>query len=524
MLRWDVSEGDGWRLAKFLIEDSPLDVSALAEIALPGELAGRTDQGLILSGRGPVWLFAHLTHLAHPYAWVATFDSHLGVGVVVQSHTPDGPGVGDRIAVPPAVKSKHTVHADPHLDPEDQGEVSGGRQSTEATSEQWLDEVRLRRLRPARWISVQLLLFPTLALVVLIAAHWIAYALWEAVHGWGLLVAPAGLILFCTLVLILYRVRHEHRNRGLLALSAAAVVLGDMLAMAFHEWVHPSGMWAVVVGVLLGVVLLASMTQLHHMRKTFFGVRSLQRFSWSPEDRRWDAGDAAARPRVRHLILPLSAPDRRPGFDENGAFFLDTESPDGRVVLAGEKLGGEEGDIAAMSRLGHPKWQQVLRAIEPHVGSLEAVWLIGSDGDAAGLTATELDRVVRPGGRVQEPDKPGSAAFMGDAARLLHPYLEKPAARIHCCRAEQSADKFCFTDPETLRDWVQALIARIRQEDPSVKETEILIDTTGGQKPVSIVGAMSTLNSEAMFQYVDTAPPHIVHLFDHRVDRPPEMH
>ena len=42
-------------------------------------------KGVILSGRGPVWLFCALVHHYHPTAWVATFDPRLG-GVVIESH------------------------------------------------------------------------------------------------------------------------------------------------------------------------------------------------------------------------------------------------------------------------------------------------------------------------------------------------------------------------------------------------------------------------------------------------------
>lgn len=58
------------------------------------------NKGLILSGRGPVWLYAALVHEAHPFAWVATFDPRLGA-VVVECHVSGAPPVG---AVIPAEK------------------------------------------------------------------------------------------------------------------------------------------------------------------------------------------------------------------------------------------------------------------------------------------------------------------------------------------------------------------------------------------------------------------------------------
>ena len=42
--------------------------------------------GVVVSGRGPVWLFAAVCHAYHPTAWVATHDPRLGGGVVAASH------------------------------------------------------------------------------------------------------------------------------------------------------------------------------------------------------------------------------------------------------------------------------------------------------------------------------------------------------------------------------------------------------------------------------------------------------
>ncbi len=71
----------------------------LVEFEIPGGVCAPSDlvdlsppevdpkQGVALSGRGPVWLFAFLSHFYHPTAWVGTNDPRLGI-VVVESHTP----------------------------------------------------------------------------------------------------------------------------------------------------------------------------------------------------------------------------------------------------------------------------------------------------------------------------------------------------------------------------------------------------------------------------------------------------
>jgi CRISPR-associated protein Csx3 len=46
-------------------------------------------KGVILSGRGPIWLYGFLIHFYHPTLWVATYDPRLRGAVVVESHTSD---------------------------------------------------------------------------------------------------------------------------------------------------------------------------------------------------------------------------------------------------------------------------------------------------------------------------------------------------------------------------------------------------------------------------------------------------
>ncbi|MEM4094748.1 MAG: CRISPR-associated ring nuclease Crn3/Csx3 [Thermoplasmatales archaeon] len=53
-------------------------------------------KGVILSGRGPIWLYCFLTHHYHPTKFVAIYDPRLGGAVVVESHT-SGLKVGNLI-------------------------------------------------------------------------------------------------------------------------------------------------------------------------------------------------------------------------------------------------------------------------------------------------------------------------------------------------------------------------------------------------------------------------------------------
>lgn len=44
--------------------------------------------GVVITGRGPIWLYVALAHHYHPALWVATYDPRLMGAVVSQTHTP----------------------------------------------------------------------------------------------------------------------------------------------------------------------------------------------------------------------------------------------------------------------------------------------------------------------------------------------------------------------------------------------------------------------------------------------------
>lgn len=44
-------------------------------------------KGVVLSGRGPIWLYCYLVHHYHPTKFVAVYDPRIGGAVVVESHT-----------------------------------------------------------------------------------------------------------------------------------------------------------------------------------------------------------------------------------------------------------------------------------------------------------------------------------------------------------------------------------------------------------------------------------------------------
>ena len=82
-MEWNVEEKDEFTVVEFNL-DWPMEPADLRNLSIPQVDPTR---GVILSGRGPVWLYAYLVHHYHPVAWIATYDPRVGGAVVVQSHT-----------------------------------------------------------------------------------------------------------------------------------------------------------------------------------------------------------------------------------------------------------------------------------------------------------------------------------------------------------------------------------------------------------------------------------------------------
>ena len=92
-INFKIEEKESFTLIEFEL-DGPISPEELKNLEVP-----KVDfkKGVVISGRGPVWLYAFLVHEYHPARWVGTFDPRLGA-VVVQSHTTEVQ-VGDVIEV-----------------------------------------------------------------------------------------------------------------------------------------------------------------------------------------------------------------------------------------------------------------------------------------------------------------------------------------------------------------------------------------------------------------------------------------
>lgn len=88
---------EGATLLELNIDGGVCEPSDLATLA-PPEVPGTG--GVVISGRGPVWLYAALAHHYHTTQWVGTFDPRLGGAVVTSRHSRNAPPVGQVVAVP----------------------------------------------------------------------------------------------------------------------------------------------------------------------------------------------------------------------------------------------------------------------------------------------------------------------------------------------------------------------------------------------------------------------------------------
>lgn len=124
-------------------------------------------------------------------------------------------------------------------------------------------------------------------------------------------------------------------------------------------------------------------------------------------------------------------------------------------------------------QLKHWPWLQQLRAVEPHLGTLQRVVLVGSkDGERIRGTVHDLD----------------------DCRRFLKEYLPK-------LEIDDAPYFPNFEEINDLKYMVDRVIERVKKH--GCEEKDVIFDVTGGTKTASIAVALSTLDRpEVDFQYV----------------------
>ena len=86
---------------EFCLDNGIIQTEDLQNLLPPDAVQNQfAHKGVVLSGRGPVWLYGFLIHYYHPTLWVATHDPRLQAAVVVATHDPSTK-VGDLILLEP---------------------------------------------------------------------------------------------------------------------------------------------------------------------------------------------------------------------------------------------------------------------------------------------------------------------------------------------------------------------------------------------------------------------------------------
>jgi hypothetical protein len=242
-----------------------------------------------------------------------------------------------------------------------------------------------------------------------------------------------------------------------------------------------------------------------------FEERNLPKRSLSQKkaQAKFSSPNTAASPKtdaIQHLILPLTLPTNdlvpiiengviifpgshskskdkskegstegsKEGSKEGSTEGSTDESKEGSILLDGtsDKLAS---DISKLNETRH-SWQQMLRAIEPHVDTLRSVWIFGSDE---------------------------SAEFVDDAIRFLKAYL--PNVEFHRVSISPlSSRKLKFNNYNDLETVIESVLESIHARFHGVSDRNITIDVTGGTKVASVVAAAVTYRRQTCFQYVDT--------------------
>lgn len=87
VLKYSIKQNEKMALFEFELQRN-LDPEDLKEIKLPDPVKeGISNKIIILSGRGPIWLYAFMVHYFHPVRAIAIFDPRLDGAVVVESHS-----------------------------------------------------------------------------------------------------------------------------------------------------------------------------------------------------------------------------------------------------------------------------------------------------------------------------------------------------------------------------------------------------------------------------------------------------
>ncbi len=240
---------------------------------------------------------------------------------------------------------------------------------------------------------------------------------------------------------------------------------------------------------LAAALFLVASLAAYWTRHPFHGARSI-------------AHHASAEPPKTALVFCVSTQFLNLGPQPDGRMLLswkDREGHEKQRVLLRQNIGD---DIQELDKLGFNwPWQQLLRGLEDPFATVRHIHLVGSQ---------------------DHPESgPGSHRQLRECREFLAAYF----------RHRDKSERVVFTvdhlpqDFENFKQLADLFDQIIRLErEAQVPERDLAIDITGGLKPVSVAGAMATLNNDVAVQYVQTNRPKKAYLYDLLYLAKPELH
>lgn len=174
-----------------------------------------------------------------------------------------------------------------------------------------------------------------------------------------------------------------------------------------------------------------------------------------------------------------------------------------------EILGEERSDLLTddgfRAGLARVSWRMPLQAIAHHArgrtdgtpGALQRVVVIGSSdrqpGDGTG-TVHHFKKFRDLVGKLRQDDPNASEFSISD----LHGLIRKYRVRV----VKDYSNGVDFEKPSELEEAVYHAFLALNQS--GIPDEDILVDVTGGQKPLSIAGAVVALAKQRRIQYIST--------------------
>ncbi|MBA4848976.1 CRISPR-associated ring nuclease Crn3/Csx3 [Emticicia sp. BO119] len=84
MIQYKITQTDKWNFVEFELAKN-IEPADLKKMIMP-DIKKFYNKGVIISGRGPIWLYGVLIHHFHPTRFIATFEPRLNAGVVIETH------------------------------------------------------------------------------------------------------------------------------------------------------------------------------------------------------------------------------------------------------------------------------------------------------------------------------------------------------------------------------------------------------------------------------------------------------